>query len=391
MIKTVMSFLRGYIDIEVRGAYPERFFNMCAQQEIAFWGIKRKSDEIICATLSTKGYFRAAAYAKKCMCRLKVAKKTGLAFSVRPFRKRYALIAGGIFCVALSWFLSSFLWTITITGCEELSPRDVLALMERSGLYAGAKLSGLDAEQIRLSAMMESDKLAFLAINLKGTHAEVIVKERIQAPEILPLDQPCDVISDKSGIVYRTRVLSGFSQVQVGQTLLAGEPIALGTVTSSQGEIRYVHSRAEVDLRTWKTINIAMSGEVWDGIPTGQVKTRYALVIGTYRFNLYFVENVPFACYYKTKDKQYLEAAGFRLPIGLIRERYTECEREQLQLDKEKCAAILKASAERLLAVQTGTAEVLASQFESEVSAGRIFGTLRAECLETAGYQVPIK
>ena len=38
---TVVNFFRGYLEVEIVGRYPERFINICSQNNIVF-GIYRR-------------------------------------------------------------------------------------------------------------------------------------------------------------------------------------------------------------------------------------------------------------------------------------------------------------------------------------------------------------
>ena len=40
MLKWVTNALRGKVCLEVEGAFPERFLNLCAQRGILFWNVE---------------------------------------------------------------------------------------------------------------------------------------------------------------------------------------------------------------------------------------------------------------------------------------------------------------------------------------------------------------
>ena len=39
-MKKVVNFLRGSVEVEAQGAFPERFLNLCAQRGVSFWGVE---------------------------------------------------------------------------------------------------------------------------------------------------------------------------------------------------------------------------------------------------------------------------------------------------------------------------------------------------------------
>ena len=41
MLLGLINYVRGWVRVEIRGAAIERFLNLCAQTEIAFWDVRR--------------------------------------------------------------------------------------------------------------------------------------------------------------------------------------------------------------------------------------------------------------------------------------------------------------------------------------------------------------
>ena len=42
MLLRLVNALRGSVRLEVEGAFPERFLNLCAQRGILFWNVEWK-------------------------------------------------------------------------------------------------------------------------------------------------------------------------------------------------------------------------------------------------------------------------------------------------------------------------------------------------------------
>lgn len=36
-MRKLFNLIRGYVDVEVTGAFPERLLNLCAQNRLQFW------------------------------------------------------------------------------------------------------------------------------------------------------------------------------------------------------------------------------------------------------------------------------------------------------------------------------------------------------------------
>lgn len=391
MLMKCVNYLRGSVRISVRGAGVERFLNICAAQGIAFWGVSRVADDCIEANVRIDGFFALRPYARRAMCRIRVIEKTGAPFYGRRLRRRHALLIGALLCGALLYVLSGFVWTISIEGCETVTQAEIMTLLEQNGLQIGARTSAIDPNAVRNTILKHTDQLAYLAINLRGSHAQVIVRERGVVRDELDINTPCDVVADKTGVIEKLIVRSGTAMTEVGKTIEAGQPLAAGTMLSQQGETWLVHADAEAIIRTWRTVRLALSDEIDAAVPTGRTKTRYALIIGSKRLNLYLVESEPFACYDKKVEKKSLSVSeNLRFPLTLVVETYVELERTPAELSEEKCAETLHERLRDLLARQAKDAEVTELGYRFEKQNGRWMATLQAECLESCGVQVPL-
>jgi len=391
MLLKILNYFRGSVRIEITGAAVERLLNICAAHDIPFWDVVRVSPESVRASVSTDGFFRLRRWAGKSMCRIRVCGKRGLPFKTRRLFCRYALWAGALLCAACIWVLSGFIWTIEVRGCERMSQLEVLSMLAENGLCTGARTAAIDTVQLRNTVLLQTDRLAYISVNVRGTHAEVTVREKGEAPDMVPQDEPCDIVADRAGVIARLRVMNGTSKVQVGQVIMPGDVIAEGTMVSTQGEVRYVHASAEADVRTWHTYTCKMPAEAQRLDKTGKSKKRYALIIGKRRINLYFIENAPFACYYKSERKEHFTVnENFRFPIAWVTELYEEAETVPCEVDAELAAAFMEERMKSAWESVEAKTEVVSCSFELAESAGAYVGIMKAECIETTGTEVPI-
>ena len=78
MLIKIINFLRGYLIIEVNGAFIERFINLAIRSKIYLWGIERTEKDKAVMRISVRGFHRIRKVAfknKKCQNK----RKKGLA------------------------------------------------------------------------------------------------------------------------------------------------------------------------------------------------------------------------------------------------------------------------------------------------------------------------
>lgn len=383
--------LRGTVQVEVTGGWVERFFNCCAGLDIAFWDAVPQAPDCFTFRVSTADYFRLKKPAKQTMSRLRILHKQGLPFLLHRLLRRRGLWISAVLCALGVWYLSGFVWTISVTGCETVSQREVLELLETGGLTFGTRSRAVDGDLLRNEVLSRTEKLSYLVVNVHGTHAEIQVKERTAPPDLEAARAPCDVAADGDGIILRLRVMQGAARVKVGDTVVRGDLLASGNLVDAQGGLQQVHALAEADIRTWRTIHTAVNGELSLLKRTGKMEKRRYLVAGTCKIPLDLIEKPAFACYDKTVETHTLQLReDFRFDLSLVTETYYECEIRSAEKNTEALAEVLRQKMEERYLAACPTAEIQSSLFSMTEENGVIVGTLNLDTVETIGVQAPL-
>ena len=220
-------------------------------------------------------------------------------------------------------------------------------------------------------------------MSVDSSRATVRVRERDEAPEVTDKDAPYSVTARRTGIIERTEVYLGAPLVQAGDAVLEGETLVSGAVESGLGTVRYVHASAKIEARTYYELTAAAPLEYSEAVEAGS-RTRWALVVGNERLNLYpggsgLDENCS-----KVTTEHALEWPGvFSLPVSLVREEILEYDIVTRSADtaalQQRLEAQLASELERRL---DGRGEALSKSFSAGESGGVLYVTLRAECLE---------
>jgi len=382
-----LRLLGGLLRIRVEGG-AEQFFNVCRRCRLAVWDIRRVDETALICSVRPGALRVLRRERRRLGCRITVLEKSGLPFALRAALRRWTLPVAALIWVLLLALASTRVWAITVEGCETVEERTVLDLAEQCGFRVGVRrTTRAETEQIRHTVLQNCHKLSFFTINYTGSHAVIQVRERDDTepdPEFLA---PCDLVCDKAGIVSEIFITEGTAAVKAGDTVLPGTLLAAGTRTSAFGEVTPVHARGIVTLRTWPTITVTLPKTVDFAAPTGRETSRWSLLLGKKRINLYFIEKTPYLWYDKVIENRRLDLGnGYWLPIWLRRETYGELERTAAVLSPEKIAGLLEEKCTALLTAQPGR-EVLTHQFRMEEQQYAYVGILQAECLEPAGIE----
>ena len=393
-MQKIINFFRGSVLYTVTGAFPERFLNLCAQNAVPFWGLEWLDDHTLRLCFARKDAKKARTLAEKVMCEAKAARRVGVPFVLAKFRRRYAFLAGLALAVAAVCVLSRFILTIEVTGNRAVSTAVILSELNRQGVRVGAYGPSIDEKVVSQEALLRIPALSWMAVNLHGTRAEVIVREKVPKPDIVDRTVPSHVVSAATGIITHMEVLEGQPLFQEGDTVLAGEILISGVIDVPEPQYadtdlgtRITHAMGNVWARTWRTLEARIPLEAQVKRYTGEEVTRYSLGILDRRLNFYGNSGISLDKYDKITSSHSLTLPGGRvMPLVLRVERYRGYATEPVALDAEAARTLLE---ERLLERLDGLVgedgEVLRTDFTVREENGILVVTLLAECREQIG------
>ena len=386
-MQKVLNYMRGNVRVEVICPYTERFVNICAQNDIEFWDFQRLSKTEICVTIRARAYKCLEGISKTAGFEVSLLQAAGVPFFLKRIKKRYALIAAMIICVLAAWGMSLFIWEIDVTGNVEVDERAILKALEDVSIGIGTFGPSVVSESVANDILLELPELSWIAINVSGSHAQVLVRERIPVPEIIDENAATMVYAVKSGLISDMHVLEGRGLVAKGDTVLAGDVLVSGAMESLSSGTRYVHASAEIYARTWYELSARMPLSYYQKVYSGQENTKNTLKIVKKNVNLQFNSGISWSNYDKIKKESILQLpTGNILPATIVREVYSEYEKIESVLKEDVAVEILSNcllnDLKEKIVNENSIGEIVSTRFESSVENGIITVTLSAECFE---------
>lgn len=397
-MQAIINFFRGSVLFAVTGAFPERFLNLCAQSGVGFWDLEWLDAHSLRLRVARRDARRVRAIAEKVMCDAAEQRHVGMPFFLAGFRKRYALLLGMALSIAAVCVLSRFILTIEVSGNENVPTAAILTELSRQGVRVGTYGPGLDVRRISQEALIQLTDLSWMSVNLHGTRAEVLVRENLPTPVIRDETTPAHVVSTADGIITHMEVLDGQSCFQEGDTVLSGEVLISGVVdlkepkyaTVDAGQ-RTVHARGNIWARTWRTLEaeIPLTADVKQY--TQEKETSWSLIALGHTLNFFGKGGISPAGYDKiTTTHTFTLPGGRAMPLAL---RETVCRAYQtvpMALDPNAAQTLLKERLQTRLESLVGEdGEVMGVDFTAREADGLLIVTLKAECREQIGHEVP--
>lgn len=268
----------------------------------------------------------------------------------------------------------------------------ILRALEDYGITIGTRSLDIDQKDMRNHVLLELKDVVWLAVNVKGCVAQVQVVERVRGQAVVE-DRLTNVVARCPGLVTRVEALGGQAMVLPGATVTQGQLLISGAVDLDNGGLRWQRGMGRVWARTWYELTAQVPLAVSEkGVPVSS-RTRYALDIGKKRIKFYGKGSTLGAdCDKIIRYHPVTLLWGLRLPITVVSETVTSCGggtpvRRPVQEARDEGEALLRDRLTRLLA-DTGTAESV--RVDAVEQGGWLTVTLRAECLEEIGREVPL-
>ena len=397
-MRRLVNFLRGWTQLTVTGVFPERMLNLCGQRRVPFWGLEWVDEDTFRFRVPNRWVSALPPLAERARCTVCQDRQAGLPAFLARFRRRYAFLVGLGISMLLVCVLSNFILWVDVSGCETVSQARVLTELRRLGVYPGAFGPSINGNAVGQQALIELQELSWMSVNIRGSRAEVIVREATPPPEMADEDSWVDVVAETDGVIRRLETLTGQARVQVGEAVLEGEVLISGQVvlqppagSEMEPESYTVHAAGRVWADTRRTVSavIPLTAQVKEY--TGEEKRLFSLNLLGRRINFYQNSGISWPQYDKINETRVLTLPGGRaLPISLTTQVCRAYDTVQAQVDPEAARELLE---EQLLARVTELlgedGEVLDTTVTAREENGLLTVTLTAACREEIGTERP--
>ncbi len=265
MLLSLIRYILGYVQFQIVGSYPERFINIVTKNRVSIWDTCTDSSSLT-ACMFVRDYLRVRHLAKKSSVRLRCIKRCGLPFVIKNHRNRVGVLLGVCLFIAITLFMSSFVWTIEVTGLETLSYSQLMQTLRKNGLYIGTFKPTTSFTEVSRNTMLELDSIGWMAINVLGSNASVEIKEKAIAQKT-EYSQPCNVKAERDGLILSIDTKKGDAYFSSGSGVLKDQLLVSAVVEDELGGLSLVRADAVIMAQTHRKARFE--------VPKNQTLTRY--------------------------------------------------------------------------------------------------------------------
>ncbi len=329
LIKIIFNYIIGYIRVSIEGYYIERFINICRNNKITIWNLKRNKNVRLELNIATRDLRKIAKIAKQTKCKMKILNKKGLPFLFNKYKKRKMFLMALMLIIILLAVSSNFIWNIDVIEENNEQIENIYQDIVDSGLSIGKLKSQVNTKDIINKIRLNRDDIAWIGIEIKGTNAIVKIVKSTSKPEIIDDNDYCNIVSDKQGIITKINAQNGTLAVKVGDTVNIGTTLINGWMEGKYTGIRYVHAKGEIEAKVWHTKKKIVPYNATERIETGDSENKYKIKLNNFEIN--FSKRLSKFKIYDTIDTEskFKIFSDFYLPISLIKTTNKEVKEEK--------------------------------------------------------------
>lgn len=201
MRSSFLSWIRGFVQVGIRGENTERLVNRLLQKGMEIWDIHRAEEGRLRLNIHISDFFRIRPLLKETGCRLHVEKRSGFPFLLDKLEKRKSFAAGFLLFLAGLFLLSNLVWQVEVEGLETLKEEEILEAAESVGIYSGQWLFRLpEPDTMSEQLMQKVPGVSWIGVKTEGTKVRIRVVEST-SPEERPLVNPRHLVAATDAVI----------------------------------------------------------------------------------------------------------------------------------------------------------------------------------------------
>ncbi len=342
------------------GLYCE-FLNYLVEKEI-FVSLIKSTDFGFTAICMAKDYKKIARAAKKFQCKTKIIRKNGLYFKSRKVLARKGIVLSAALVFLYVFLFSKLIWRIDIIAPSKNITEDVNSILYENNCYAGAVFNQEKNQNIIQKIFMDVDNVGYVTLNFYKGILTCKVDATINKMPYLENSTSGNITASLDGVIEELEIYNGFSDIQIGQTVLKGDVLVEPTYVDRNGTLQQVMPRAFIKAYCLKEYSAQTDFNKEVFIRTGKYTEQVSLkFIG----KKILIKKADIDAYKQYESEKYFEnitILGFSLP--LTKETIRFYEKESVNIEKDEQSAYDAAKKAVDTTIKSDTSLLVADKYE---------------------------
>ena len=282
------------------------------------------------------------------------------------------VVVGCFVGIVFGVFASNFTWQIMVYGTEELSQTDILNVLKENGVKKG-KINSQTSEEIEEILLNHYDRIAQVSVIKEGTAIIINLSEKLVYVE----EEFQPIIAKYSGIIKNINIVTGTTNVKVGDYVNAGDVLVLPFNINTDGTKVSVKPIAEINAEIYVVSTCEMKKIEQVLVKTGRTQKE---------FKYKFKNKVLFSSKSKNsfalfETNVYNENTSDLLPLNRDVYVYHELKKQNVErdFDKEQASLVEKSKEEAYKDLPVG--EIIGENNKVDIVGNIMYATTTIQIL----------
>lgn len=334
MQSNLVSLIRGFVRLRVRGERVEAFLNRLVDEHILVWNISRLPDRgELELDIHLSDFFRLRAWLRETGCRMRVLARFGMPFWLARLERRKFWAAGLILFVLGMYMLSSFVWSVEVVGNSRISTHEIREVAAKQGIRPWAwKFRLPQVDELSTRMMQHLPDAAWVGVSMQGTRVTIEIVETT-VPEPRELMSPRHLVSTSDAVITHIFAEEGKPMVRRNMRVKKGDILISGLIGDEELQ-RAVVAKGEVRGLVWHEYEIRVPLNQKRKVYTGNEQQRFYLVLGNRALQISGYGQEDFEEEAVFTDRKELRWRSYSIPFGWMKQSAKEVRLEEVQLSE---------------------------------------------------------
>ena len=249
---------------------------------------------------------------------------------------------GLIMGVALSCWLSGFIWNIEVNVPPELNEYEIRNQLRELGFYEGVRYNSDSIDNIKRKMKLNDERISWVSINIFGTNAVVELSPKISVEKDKEINKKAvsNLKSTADGTITKINVHNGTAVVEIGEGVRKGQLLVSGIMEYNNGTNVMADSEGTVYAKTSRTVTLSVPKEYSKAITSDEYVCKREFSFFGISFPITLCGN-PVGEYYKKESKLKPTLFDNALPISITEEKWQRYETKKLTLGSDDAKKLL--------------------------------------------------
>ncbi len=316
----------------------------------------------------------------------------GLPAVLYRYRKRIGIPIGLTLALLMIWMSGRVIWCVNIQGNQTVSDKEIIETLDSLGCGIGDTYEDIDFDTLHNRFLMECKDIAWIAVNMNGTHANVEVRETVRE-EKKEDGGFYNIVANEAGQIEEMAATEGKPVVERFDTVLEGELLISGAISYKQDTLsRFESAEGAVYAKVNRSFTVEVPFEQKIKEPTGNKTVKKSIRFFDFDINLFRNSRIPYKfCDTITMYKQVYLFDTVALPLYINESVFCEYGEKQVTFSEEKAEKLaLSLYREKLLSV-LGDDTIISKSVTKSVNNGVFTISCELYCLADIAKRVPLE